>query len=75
MKILRIEKGEYTTVFTDLKPEGSGIYRRIFIDREFPTVSWEHSIARNGETWLRLFDHEQLEDAYKKYIKEHPEDI
>jgi len=70
MKILRIEKGEYITVYTDVKPEGSGVYRRNYIDGKFPTFSWEHLIDRNGGTWLRLFDHEQIEDAYKQWIKE-----
>lgn len=74
MKVLRVEKGEHETVYTDVKPEGAGVYRRNFTDGEFPTFAWEHLIDRNGGTWLRLFDHEQLEKVYRKYLKEHAND-
>ena len=63
MKILKVIVGTYETVYTDLKPEGSGIYRRNF------TGTWEHLIDRNGRTWLRLFDHEQIEYLYQEWQK------
>jgi len=67
MKILRIEKGEYETIETD--ETFLNIYRRIFIDGDFPTFSWEHWLGDTNQ-WLRLFDHTQLEDCYQLFIKE-----
>ena len=69
MKILRVESGEYETIYTDAKPKEAGVYRRIYTEGEFPTFSWEHQIDRNGGTWLRLFDETTLEEAYQEFMR------